>query len=125
MQTNLTPNDLRQFTGTENYFHYLLNRKFVYTDGVRHFAKNAGGGAYWFLDIMATEGYALHDSKDEYFLAVKMNVRDNAAIITITDGSDKVLWQRDIEYTDCPDGMWEFFMVHDGERSIMIVPSEY
>lgn len=121
----LTPNDLHQFTGTAQYFKHAFNPKFVYTDGVRHFAREAGGGAYWFLDIMATEVHALHNKKEEYFLSVKMTVREHKAVIIATDGNDTVLWHRDLEYTDCPEGVWEFFMIYDGEQSVILVTSEY
>lgn len=44
------------YYGTENYYkHSLMGSRFLYTDGVRFFAQNAGGGAYWFLDILATQ----------------------------------------------------------------------
>jgi hypothetical protein len=120
----LSPNDLRQFTGTEHYYKHAFNSKFVYTDGVRHFAQNAGGGAYWFLDIMATEVYDLHKKKHA-FLSVKMTVIGTKAQIKATDGNDKVLWERELDFTDCPEGEWEFFMIHDGQQSVMLVTSEY
>lgn len=48
--------ELSQFHGTENYYYHNLVRKFNYTDGVRHFFRNADThGAYWFADIVATE----------------------------------------------------------------------
>lgn len=121
----LTPHDLRYFTGTEQYFKHTINPRFVYTDGVRYFARNAGNGAYWFLDIAATEIFEIHAKKEEYFLNVKIVSTGNTAKIIVEDGNDGVLFKRDIEYTDCPDGTWEFFMIFDGEQSVMLVPSEY
>ena len=38
---NISPNDLNEFTGTENYFK-TIDKSIVYTDGVQYFARNAG-----------------------------------------------------------------------------------
>lgn len=35
---NITPNDLHEFTGTENYFK-TMDKSIVYTDGVQYFAR--------------------------------------------------------------------------------------
>jgi hypothetical protein len=47
----LSPADLRQFTGTENYYRHALNPKILFTDGAKYVADR--GGAYWLLDLIA------------------------------------------------------------------------
>lgn len=39
---------MAQCYGTENYYREFL-LSYLYTDGVKTFAMNAGGGAFWFL----------------------------------------------------------------------------
>lgn len=93
--------NLRQFTGTEQWHRHGLNHNMLYTDGVQYFAENAGGGAYWFLDIVATEIFALQ--KAEPFISISMLVEGGKASIVATDGDVPIpIWTRDIEYTDCP-----------------------
>ena len=47
----LTPEDLRQFTGTDNWYKHWMG-KILYTDGVKHFAEMAG--AFWFIDVVGS-----------------------------------------------------------------------
>lgn len=121
----LSPNDLKGFTGTTQWYKHSFNQRFFYTDGIRHFAQNAGGGAYWFLDIAATEIFDLHKAKDEYFLAVKFQVKNGKGVINVTDGNEVLIFTKLIDFTDCPDGLWEFFQILEDDKSIMLVTSEY
>ena len=47
----LSPEVMRQFTGSEHWYRGALNRKVVFTDGAKHVADH--GGAYWLLDEIA------------------------------------------------------------------------
>ncbi len=84
-----------------------------------HFAENAGGGAYWFLDIVATEVLPL--LKKEPFIHIVLAAKDRKATIKADDGNGVVLWDREIEFTDCPDGDWRFYLADN----VLMVPSEY
>lgn len=111
--------ELKNFTGTETWWRHNLNRAMTYTDGVKFFAENAGGGAYWFLDVVATEVFPL--LKDEEFIGVVLHSFDNKARLSADDGNGNKLWQRDIEYTDCPEGVWKFYLTNN----VLLLPSEY
>ena len=111
--------DLSQFTGTENY--YRTNHLFAkdMADGVQYFAENAGNGAFWFLDIVATEIYPL--TKKDPFLAINMLVEDGQAKIAVEDGDLKLLFSKHIAHTDCPSGLYEFFLTDN----VLMLTSEY
>ncbi len=109
---------LAQFTGTEHYFPHAISRM-KYTDGVQFFAENAGGGAYWFLDIVGTELMEIHAT--EPFVSIKLLAINSQADIAATDGNDTQLFHRHIEFTDCPDGEWTFYLI-DG---ILLLTGEY
>ena len=47
----LSESQLRQFTGSENWYRHGINRSVFYTDGAQFLAEQ--GGAYWLLDIIA------------------------------------------------------------------------
>lgn len=111
---------LEQFIGTEQYYFNPLYRWMKYTDGVKFFAENAGGGAYWFLDIVGTEFMQL--ARKEEFLTIDLVVReDQSAGIVVGDGNDNGLKTKMIEATDCPVGVWRFFLQHD----VLMLASEY
>lgn len=125
MKSTITPNDLRQFTCTENYFQSKLPNLW-YSDGARHFFINAG--AYWFLDIVQFRIVQDKKCKLEPFMVVKLNVENEAATITVDDGNGKVLWKQTIDFTDCPIGEWKFYLEEAtcGETfgKLLMVPSE-
>ena len=110
---------LTQYTGSESWYRHNLNRNMLYTDGVRFFAENAGGGAYWFLDIIATEVFPL--LRNEPFISIEMTVEDDMAGIVAGDGNGNVLWARHIEFTDCPEGEWRFYLTDN----VLLLPTEY
>jgi hypothetical protein len=117
-------NELAQFTGAEHWTRHAINRHVTYTEGVKHFAEKAG--AFWFIDVLALEAYALF-RRGEEFVHIKMAVADHAALITADNGNGKALWTRKINYTDCPDGTWEFYMATGGPENTVVImlPSEY
>ena len=110
--------DLSGFFGTDEWHRHWLG-KMLYTDGVKYFAEEAGGGAYWFLDIIATEVLPLQEKEE--FIHIAMTVNDGKALITAGDGNGNKLWQRALDFTDCPEGTWEFYLTDN----VLLLPSEY
>lgn len=116
---------LGQFICTDKYYLNPLYRWLKYTDGVHFFVNNAGGGAYWFLDIIGTELRNLASEED--FLAIDLSVVPagdsswNTAQILVDDGNGNKLWHKSIELTDCPVGVWKFFLQH----GVLMLRSEY
>jgi len=117
--------DLSQFYGTENYYRTnpIFAKDMVHTDGVKYFADNAGNGAYWFLDIIATEVFPM--LKKEPFISIRLivgsNQSDTDAVIVATDGDENVIFRKLIPHTDCPVGVYEFFLTNN----VLMLTSEY
>ena len=110
--------DLSNFYGTEKYHKtFVFNPKLVHTDGVQYFADQAG--AFWLLDIIATEIYPLTSQHD--FLAITMDVKDKKAKLVVDDGNDNWIFQKNIEFTDCPNGEYRFWLI----GNVLMLPSEY
>ena len=109
--------DLSAFIGTENWHRHGINRQMLLTDGVVYYADQAG--AWWFLDIVATEVMRFHPMKP--FLVIDLDVEDGKADISVSDGNDLSLWHRHIQFTDAPDGLWRFYLADN----VMLLPSEY
>lgn len=118
MHKKPTPQELRavlaHYYGSENIYSHSLS-KLVYTDGARAFAINAG--AYWFIDIVGTE---IHPMNLE-FAVVKLVSKDGAGSVVVEDGNGNTSWEKKIEFTDCPQGVWSFYLVN----GTLLLPSEY
>jgi hypothetical protein len=110
--------DLSQFYGTEHYYQtFAFTPKLVHTDGVQYFAEQAG--AFWLLDVIATEVYPL--IKQNPFMVLTMTVNDKKAKLVVDDGDANWIYQKNIDFTDCPDGEYRFYLVGD----VLMLPSEY
>jgi len=118
---------LSQFTGTEQWYRHDLNKRMLYTDGVRYFAKNGGEiGAYWLLDKTALEICPLLDRTNQAFDVVSVIVNlDHSADIIVTDGNEGQLLRLDINFTDLQNGEWRFYLIEEGDHRVMLLPSEY
>lgn len=115
---------LVNFTGTESYYRHPLSRHVVWTDGVKAFADSVGG--YWLLDILATELPKLVLRHGIVF--VTLSVKDGGAEISAVSNKGKArLWSRVVEFTDCPEGEWDFYFAGGGpdDTLVILLPSEY
>lgn len=114
--------DLSQFYGTEKYWKTnIFTPQLKHTDGVQYFADT--GGCFWFLDIVASEIYPLLNK--EPFIGIKLIVGSNQsetdAVIVATDGNEDVIFRKLIPHTDCPVGVYEFFLTDN----VLMLTSEY
>ena len=122
MAQTLCKADLAGFTGSQTFFRHGLNRRFLFTEGVKFFADRAG--AYWLLDVLATELPAL--CRSEGFLAIRMPVSEHKTTLTADDGNGTVLWTKAIPWTDSPEGEWKFYLCPAEDNHLMLMlPSEY
>lgn len=109
-------NNLPYFTGTEHYYQYNFGIKL--TDGVKYLADSCD--CYWLLDIVAS--YQVDEKiKNEEFQVYKLNVKDNSAVLEITDGNYNILATQEIEYTDFPLDEITIWFTDD----VILLPSEY
>lgn len=99
--TKLNPADLRQFTGTENYYRHALNPNILFTDGAKFVADRAE--AYWLLDLIACAQRYEKCLSRQPFQVWALAVRpDRSATITVEDGNFNLLWTHTIEFSDFP-----------------------
>lgn len=99
-QNTLTPTDLRQFTGTENWHRHPVARSVLYTDGIQYLAETAG--AYWLIDEIAL-AQSLPRVAAEEFQSWKLKVRpDHTALLACDDGNSKIVLSKEIPFTDFP-----------------------
>jgi hypothetical protein len=121
--------------GSDGRYRHAFNPRFIYTEGVSAVAEAAG--AFWLLDIVATEvapiSLKLRETARETHTFLHVDVEKDAARLYLDDGNEggKVLWERLVEFTDFPAGKWTFYLCMDGiiqhpqEVLVMLLPSEY
>jgi hypothetical protein len=117
-----TPDALRAVMGSylggsDRKFRHPFNRRFIYTEGMKAAADEAG--AYWLLDIVATEVapvcFKQWDAAGQPGSMFVVRVKDTAATLELTFSDDAPpAWQRKIDYTDFPEGTWTFELAMDG-----------
>jgi hypothetical protein len=116
----LNQSDLRQFTGSENWYRHAINRKVLFTDGAKYVAD--AGGAYWLLDEIAL--IQPHDKAvaAEEFQCWKLRARaDHTATLNCEDGNGNTVFTKEIEFTDFPlDEITLYFA-----NNVIHLPSEY
>ena len=113
-------NELAQFTGTENWYRHAINRKVLFTDGVKFLADRTG--AYWLIDEIAIiQPYEARVSAQE-FQVWKLKVsEDHSAVLTCGDGNDHVVFAKRISFTDFP---LEEITLWFTDNTVLL-PSEY
>jgi hypothetical protein len=119
-ETPFTKADLRQFTGTEQWYRHSLNRKVLFTDGIKFLADRAG--AYWLIDEIALIQPYNKRVTAQPFQVWKLAVRpDHTAMLTCEDGNDNVVFTKEISFTDFPlDEIMLYFT-----DNVILLPSEY
>lgn len=107
-----------------NYFvRHPLVRSFQYSDGVQECAE---AGCYWLLDIIATECPKPLRRSEAGVSTVYVRVKDSKAKLSLEIGGQRpVLWDREITWTDMPEGEWQFELVDEGERFAFILITEH
>ena len=116
----LSEADLRQFTGTEQWYRHGMVRDVLFTDGVKYVAET--GGAYWLIDEIAFAQRGEKRVAAEEFQHWKLTVNaDRTAMPTCDDGNDHIIFEKRIEYTDFPLEQVRFYVVN----KTILLPTEY
>ena len=117
MNTNELKNLMNEYSGgSDGRTRHMFNRRFIMTQGVMAVAEAAG--AFWLLDIIATEVapicMAAWKNGQEYMHFLRMSVANDKAFIWLErDEGEPHLWERQIGYTDFPAGEWTFYLAID------------
>jgi hypothetical protein len=97
----LTPEDLRQFTGTGTWFRHGINRDVLYTEGAQYVAEQ--GGAYWLLDAIAiAQRYEAKVAAEEFQVWTLKVAADHSATLSCGGGDDNNVYTQHIPFTDFP-----------------------
>ena len=117
----LIKDELRQFTGSEQWYRHGINRSVLFTDGAKYVADT--GGAYWLLDEIAlAQRHNKRVAGEEFQLwKLAVNLDQHTAMLTCDDGNGNIVFRKKIEFTDFP---LEEISLYFCNNTILL-PSEY
>jgi hypothetical protein len=117
----LTASDLRQFTGSENWYRHSLVRSVLYTDGAQYLAEH--GGAYWLLDEIAlAQRHNKRVAGEEFqFWKLAVDLDQHKGVLTCDDGNGNIVFSKRIPFTDFPLSEITLYYVNN----TILLPSEY
>ncbi len=116
----LTASDLRQFTGSENWYRHGINRSVLFTDGAKYLADQAR--AYWLIDDIALAQRYVKRVAAEEFQHWKLTVKaDHSATLACDDGNGNVVYAKRIPFTDFPLEETSLYFCNN----TVLLPSEY
>jgi hypothetical protein len=113
------PKQLGFFTGTTAY--HLHAPRVVLTDGAKYVAEHAQ--AYWLMDAIASYLPVLVNR--EHFVVASLAVKNQSALLWLTDGNYKDIASQRIPYTDFPMPDITLFACWSDDCWVLMLPSEY
>ncbi len=130
--STLSHDELRQFTGDLERYRHGLNRRVIYTPGVRHLAERAG--AYWLIDLIASyygseimKQAISDDDRLAWMQFWRLDVRDDRSAVAscLADSGDEPAITQVIPCTDFPLDHIDVWAGFDGEHWTLYLPSEH
>ena len=117
--SNFDASQLSYFTGTTAY--YRIGKRHLLTDGTKYLAEAAG--AFWLMDAAASHLDEI--GTDDWFVLIKLHVKDSRAVMIYEDGNGKEHARQEIEYTDFPLSEIVLYACWHFEHWVLMLPSEY
>jgi len=114
-------NQLPYFTGTTKWYRVSKQPPILLTEGTKFLLDSCG--MYWFLSDFVILCLLMDNVKDESFIVFSLDVdlESKEALVKIGDGNNNILYQQEIQYTDCP--LDKVKMYYSNE--VLMLPSEY
>ena len=112
--------ELSGYYGSETTYRHPLG--LIYTEGIKAVAELVG--AYWLLDVVGSYRPAL---KGEDFIIWRVESKDGTGRVSArTDTNEPDLISQTLEYTDFPEGVFEFYGISSGNATpTLLLKSEY
>jgi hypothetical protein len=111
--------NLRQFTGTTQWYKHSLFPNFRHTDGIHYLAEQAA--AFWLIDYVYS--YQLEsDFAKKSHQSWKLRVDENKkGFVSVNDGNENIIREMEIPFTDFPLKQFTLWFVN----GVLLLPSEY
>ncbi|MGD9693604.1 MAG: DUF6876 family protein [Phycisphaerales bacterium] len=128
----LSHDELSQFTGDLERYRHGLNRRVIYTPGVRHLAERAG--SYWLIDLIASyygstimKQAISADDRLAWMQFWRLDVRDDRSAVAScrADSGEEPVIAQVIPFTDFQLDHIDVWAGFDGEHWTLYLPSEH
>lgn len=128
----LTKDQLNQFTGDVVRYRHPINRKVIYTPGVKYLAEKAE--AYWLIDAIASwigsepfEDAVSEDDRIRYMHFWKLTVNEDgtATLSAKADSPEKPFITQPIPFTDFPLDSIDIWAAVSDDLWTLYLPSEH
>lgn len=127
----ITHDELRQFTGTTHCYAHPLNRRVLYSDGVKFLADQAE--AHWLIDAIASyfgsdpmKQAIARDMRLATLQFWRLERQGNGAVLTaVADSGEPPFITQHIPFTDFPLDFIDIWAGFDGVRWLLYLPSEH
>ena len=124
IETGQLLNELKQFTGTEQYYKFSMLFKEQLTDGMKYLCETVQ--CYWLMDIVGSVQNLekIKDNNSFILWKIEVNKKDNTGVVKAlsdTEGTGDLLYEQEIPYTDFPLESFEFFQCDN----VIMLKGEY
>ena len=117
-ELNQLQEDLKYFTGTENWYKHSMFPNFTYTDGVKHLASHAE--CYWLIESIFSY-QSIPEIKQQDFQVWKLVKKNDSAVLSVEDGNNNVIRLFKIAFTDFPLEEYTLWLTNN----VLLLVSEY
>ncbi len=119
MEQNALRAELRQFTGSEEFYRHFTN-VLIYTEGVKYLC--ARGRLYWLVDLIASlQTRALKDRALREFQLWELRIANGKAVLVCLRDSDDQAFRVPLKFAD---SALDFVRLYLQDGTLML-PSEH
>ncbi len=112
--------ELRQFTGSEQFYRYGLKGDMLLTEGAKYLADCAG--AYWLMDeITLAQRFSKSVAEQEFQLWRLVVGEDGKGALSCDDGNGHIVYTKTIPFTDFPACGIRLYV----SNRVIMLPTEY
>src|SRR5438105_5410898 len=119
MEQNALRAELRQFTGSEEFYRHFTN-VIIYTEGVKFLAERAR--LYWLIDLIASlQTRALKDRALREFQLWELRIANGKAVLVCLRDSDDPAFRVPLKFADSALDYVRLYV----ENGTLLLPSEH
>ena len=119
MEQNALRAELRQFTGSEEFYRHFTNAV-IYTQGVKFLAERAR--LYWLIDLIASlQTRALKDRALREFQLWELRIANGKAVLVCLRDSEDVAFRVPLKFADSALDYVRLYV----ENGTLLLPSEH
>jgi len=118
----LSPEILRQFSGSDSYHRHWLKPHFMMTAGINHTCEN---GLAWFTDIIFSAQKKVKVATEDFQVWHLRKIKSGGCVVEAEDGNGNRIYRQRIPFTDYPFDKFKAYAVQSDALLVAMLPGEY